>query len=502
MTTMKTTRWLITALLLVVLVLVSCRKGPDTEALRREVQAKLDRSFQKGLFKITSLTRKGHYPYREEGDDQQRLLIYYNAEIELLRDYRLSDWDKLNVGSLISVLGATPHGVEGVKPKGNVKGDRLEVRGSCAFAGEEGKWSSVAFLPASRGDKKRPDTDKDLLPYRRHLKKLGEIGASFQTGKDRSSLDFLNSRLAELMADAERRLGRSKGWLTLATGSTSGEYYRQGKGLEKVLKRAGHETRVYQTSGSIENCRLVERREVLFGYTQNDVAHMGHGGTEMFEEQIPLKNLRALCSLYPEAVQIVTLKGSGVRRLQELQGKRINIGPRGSGARVNALQLLRGVDLSLRDFSEVQLKSIPEAIKELAAKKIDAFFLTSAIPNPALYKMAGKTPVDLVPLDQETVAKLRERHPYFLPLEVPPNTYPGMKAKRLTVQVTAMLITHRDTPGKRVETLLSQLFANVAALSKGSLQAYFISPRTALSGVSIPLHPAAERYLKRTRADK
>ena len=96
--------------------LAGCRKGPDRDTLASQIQARLDRNFQGGVFKVVDLARKGHYAYREEGDDAERLLVYYNAELELLRDYRLSDWDKPNVGSLISVLGATANGVTGVKP--------------------------------------------------------------------------------------------------------------------------------------------------------------------------------------------------------------------------------------------------------------------------------------------------------------------------------------------------------------------------------------------------
>jgi TRAP transporter TAXI family solute receptor len=475
--------------------LSACRKGPDTASLRKQVQTQLDASFKRGLFEVRSLSRRGHYPYSEEGEAAPHLLIYYNAEIALLKDYKLSNWDQLNVGSLISVLGATSNGVRGVKPGGNRRGDILEVHGSTAFAEEDGAWRPVAFLPGvAEGKKKRGPRDKDLLPYRQHLKELGRIGAAFQTAKDKGDLNDLTNRLEVLRANAERRLGRSKGWLTIAAGNPGGEYFRQGEGLQRILKKAGLEARSYRTSGSAENCRLVERREVLFGYSQNDIAHMGLKGTELFEGQIPLSHLRALCSLYPEALQIVARRSSKILTVTDLRGKRVNIGPNGSGVRLNALQVLRAVEISLRDLKQVGRKEIPAALDDLRRGHIDALFLTSAYPNPALYALADKTPIDLVPLDQATVEKLIARDPFFTRLSLPAKTYPGMEQPRVTVQVTAMLVTHRDTPAARVKSLLTNLYSHVGELTRGSLQAYFISKKHALQGVSIPLHPAAKAF--------
>ena len=479
-----------------------CREGPDGEALRGQIQGKLDRGFRKGLFEVRSLVRRGHYPYREEGDDRPRLLIYYNAEIALLRDYKLSNWNQLNVGSLISVLGARPSGVRGVKPAGNRKGDLLRVHGASAYAaappgaGSGDRWTPVAFLPAARKVAGRRPGDEEL-PYRGQLKELGRLGAAFQAGKQRGDLTELTERLEALREQAERRLGRSKGWLTIAAGNPEGEYFRQGRGLERILRKAGLQARSYRTGGSIENCRLVEEREVLFGYSQNDVALMGHKGTELFEGQIPMTGLRALCSLYPEAVQIIARRQAGIRTAADLRGKRINIGPRDSGVRVNALQVLRALGLTLRDFSAVGRKGIHAALDELRRGKIDAAFLTSAYPSPAVYALADKTPVDLVPLDRSTVEALTARYPFFTALALPARTYPGVTEERLTVQVTAMLVTHKDTPAARVKTLLTTLFASVGELAQGSLQAYYISRERALQGVSIPLHPAARAFFGR-----
>lgn len=426
-------------------------------------------------------TRDVTYAYDDQQSGSARQLIYFDAELRLLQDRKLADWDKLNVGSLISVLGARPKGISGVRPGGNRKGDRLAVHGSAAFADTRKGWKPVAFLPGAARKRSGP-CERAEQPHHRQIERLEQLGLSFQRAGAHREMKWLTEQLDQLRAAAERRLGMSEGWLTIATGGPSGEYQRQGRALAAVLERVGHRARAYSTSGSAENCALVQRREVAFAYSQNDVAHMAHSGGKLPRHQLPMRDLRALCSLYPEAVQIVTLRSAGIRSVAGLRGKRVDVGVRGSGVRVNALAVLRAAGLGLHDLAAVRGRGLPGAAEDLSAGKVDAFFLTHTFPVPLVRELAQSVELKLLPVDGDLLATLRRDRPSLLPIELPRRTYPGVTAPVPTVQVTAMLITHKDTPGGRVQLLLRQLFANVEQLSRGSAQAYFISPGTARNG--------------------
>ena len=162
-------------------------------------------------------------------------------------------------------------------------------------------------------------------------------------------------------------------------------------------------------------------------------------GTELFAGQPPLKRIRALCTLYPEAVQLVTLASSAISSIADLKGKRVDIGVAGSGARINARQLIEAAELGLGDFASVQGKVPAEAAADLAAGQIDGYFITSAYPAPAIAKLAAQKPVRLVSLDEAVTQSLAERHSFFIPIRIPASTYPGMDAPCDTVAVTAML---------------------------------------------------------------
>ena len=64
----------------------------------------------------------------------------------------------------------------------------------------------------------------------------------------------------------------------------------------------------------------------------------------------------------------------------------------------------------------------------------------------------------ILPLSQELTERLKGVFPFFVPVKIPRNTYPDMEQEGLTVAVTAMLITHKDTPADKVTTLLDRLF--------------------------------------------
>ncbi len=498
-TALSRTHWLIVGLIALCLSVAGCRKGPGKDELSQAVQQKIDERFDVGTFDVKSLTRKGSYGYQEEGDPRDRLLVYWDAEIRFLADHKLSDWDQPNVGSLTTLLGATPKGVDGVVPAGNKQGDVLKVHGSSAYARDGERWDPVAYAPSktkpAASSPQGPDPEKQA-PYQLELAELAKVGSELRRRGESTALGRFETDLNRLLNDSQRRLAQSRGALTLATGQLKGEYATLGGELERLLSTKARPARAFATSGSAENCQLVNRGEVGFAFAQNDIAAMAHGGTELFAGQPPLRRIRALCTLYPEAVQIVTLASSSIKSLADLDGKRVDIGLAGSGARINAHQLIEAAELSLADFASVQGKGPTDAAADLAAGRIDGFFFTSAYPAPAVAGLAAKKPVRLVSLEPAVIETLKKTHSFFIPIHIPAGTYPGVAAPCATVAVTAMLIARDDTPADRVEHLLTTLFAEVPKLATHTLAGYYISPKKALTAISIPLHPAAEQFFK------
>jgi TRAP transporter TAXI family solute receptor len=468
----------------------SCTRGPSRDKLQKMLQGRLDRSFGTGSLIVKKLRRRGHTPY-QDGAGKELILVYYDATLDLGPKHKNGEWGA-KAGSLLTVLGATPQGVKGIKT-GNKAGDALTVHGVLAFVEKDGNWQLSSFLPKS--SKRKGAGSVVQLPYREQLKKLTTLGAKLKkTTSGNKELARLTADLSALVATYKRRLGRAKGRLALATGPKTGSYYRLGAALVTAITRSGKKANAYATAGSAENCRLLSRGEVDLAFIQSDIAAMAYSGEGFFKGS-PRRRLRALCALYPEAVQIVVRAKDRIKSLADLRGKRIEIGTRGSGARENALQVLAAVGLSRRDFRKVSEEGIDKAGAALAAGQVDALFVTAAFPHPQVRALAEKVALDLVPLDESSIAVARRRHPFLVPLTVPDTTYRGMRDDRRTVGVTALLVARDDAPAKRIRWVMKQLFGNVGELSRRSAQGYFISLSSAKNGVSIPWHPSAEVWL-------
>ena len=84
----------------------------------------------------------------------------------------------------------------------------------------------------------------------------------------------------------------------------------------------------------------------------------------MFEDSGAAENIRVLASLYNETIQIVAPADSGIRTVEDLAGKRVSIGCRGSGTEMNALQILETYGMSEADLAKCSgcRSGIPRAI--------------------------------------------------------------------------------------------------------------------------------------------
>ena len=119
--------------------------------------------------------------------------------------------------------------------------------------------------------------------------------------------------------------------VVIATGRSDGAYYRYAQLYRERLAKAGITLEVRETSGSVENIRLLEdpKSGVEIAFVQGGTASAAKTDT-----------LVSLASLYFEPLWVFSRTAPGPTDLRELRGRRLAIGPEGSGTRAVALTLL------------------------------------------------------------------------------------------------------------------------------------------------------------------
>jgi TRAP transporter TAXI family solute receptor len=253
-----------------------------------------------------------------------------------------------------------------------------------------------------------------------------------------------------------------------------------------------------ETEGSIENAFLVGRGQADLALVQSDVAWLASTGAGPFAVDGPLKRIVALASLYPEPVHIVVSAQSAIRSVEDLRGKRIDLGTPQSGTRINALSVLQAHRIAAKDLAEARGDGPQAALHQLRSGRIDAFFSTVGAPARELQRVAAVFPIRLVPLSREAIQRLVAEQPGLVALQIPARTYPGQTEASATIAATALLVGAVDKPDDEVKALLQLAFESTDYLAFGSAQGVKISKRTGLHGVAIPVHPAAKAYFTAT----
>ena len=126
-------------------------------------------------------------------------------------------------------------------------------------------------------------------------------------------------------------------FVTIGTGGVTGVYYPTGGAICRLVnkKRKEHGIRcsTESTGGSVYNINTIRAGELDMGVAQSDWQYHSYNGTSKFKDQGPFKGLRAIFSVHAEPVTIVARRDSGIRHINDLKGKRVNIGNPGSGTR-------------------------------------------------------------------------------------------------------------------------------------------------------------------------
>lgn len=281
--------------------------------------------------------------------------------------------------------------------------------------------------------------------------------------------------------------------LVMVTGGDAGTYYAFGGVIANVLTESIENVEVTATTSgaSAANARSLNNKEADLAILQNDVLAYAVAGTDSMAEDGAMPQLRAIASLYPEAVQLVATKASGIQTVEDLKGKRVCVGDAGSGSEVNAKQVLEACGLTYDDF-DVQYLSFSEASTAMQNGTVDAAFNTSAMPNSAITELANYTDIVVVPIDGAYADALIAKYPFYAKTTVTKDIY-GTDSDVGSVAMMAILACTEELDSEVVYNITKQLFEQNAALS-AHIRGKDVTLDTALDGVTVDFHEGALKY--------
>lgn len=296
-------------------------------------------------------------------------------------------------------------------------------------------------------------------------------------------------------------------FLSIATGGTGGAYYPLGGALATLLNGSdmGVQATAQATGASVENIELIHKGDAEIAFSQNDTAYYASEGIELFgeqkdkdgqvtQEQRVYGDIRGLCTLYPEVVQIITPADSGIESVADMKDKKVAVGAPGSGTEVCARQILELYGLTYDDLGKADSLSFDEATDQIKNKQIDAAFVTAAIPASAVSELATTNDVKLVAIDEDKANELAEKYPYYTFINIAADSYNGQTEEVPAVAVKAMLIVNESMPEDEAYNIVKNLFEHLDVIVASHARGKDITLETALEGMSIELHPGAKKF--------
>ncbi len=335
--------------------------------------------------------------------------------------------------------------------------------------------------------------------------------------RTRRLIAFASILLAWTMLAAVPSFAAKKEFFAIATGGTGGAYYPLGGILAQALTDKVPDIIVTAQAGnaSVANCNLIGNRQIESAFIQNNIAYSAYNGLDDFKGK-PVKNLRIIASLYPETIQIVGRADAGIKTIADIKGKRLIPGDRGSGTEIDCKNVLEGLGLAYKDFSNTDWLSFSGASQRLKDKQADVTFTTAGWPTAAITELAMTSDITLIPLDDKTIAALLKKFPFYAKIIIPKGTYRGMDKDVPTITTMAQWAVDASVPDDLVYKLTYALWekgkfvlrkkgdnaaddapSGADMMAQVHATAKQVQLKTALEGVgAVPLHPGAAKYYK------
>jgi len=285
-------------------------------------------------------------------------------------------------------------------------------------------------------------------------------------------------------------------FINILTGGTSGVYYPIGVGLSQIYSDGipGSKTSVQATKASVENLNLLQAGRGELALALGDSVADAKNGVEDAGFKAPLTKLRAIGGAYPNYIQIVASKESGIKTLADLKGKTISVGAPKSGTELNARAIFKAAGLTYEDMGKVQYLPFAESVELIKNRQLDATLQSSGLGMAAIRDLSSVMPLNYVSIPTDVVAKIG--NPAYQSAMIPANTYDGQPEAVPTVAITNILVTRADVPDEVAYEMTKLMFDNLPRLGNSHSAAKDIKLETAAKNLPIPLHPGAERYYK------
>ncbi|MBI3912876.1 MAG: TAXI family TRAP transporter solute-binding subunit [Chloroflexi bacterium] len=290
---------------------------------------------------------------------------------------------------------------------------------------------------------------------------------------------------------------RPKTNLSIVTGTTGGVYYPYGGGLASLIGKniTNVSATAEATSASVDNMKLIQSGKTDLSFTLADTLYDAFAGQGPFKDtgKVPVRSLAVLYSNY---THVIATEESGIKTLADLKGKRVSVGPAGSGTEIIANRILDAAGINPETDIQRQRLSPADSGGAIKDKKLDAFFWSGGLPTAAVLDLTNSPGVKVRFLGTtDVMQKMVDKWgPFYFKLTMKKGTYPGIDADTDVIGVANLLVVNEKFDASLAYDILKMMVDKQADLGLVHAEAKNFGLPQATVGSPIPFHPGAIKY--------
>jgi TRAP transporter TAXI family solute receptor len=284
-------------------------------------------------------------------------------------------------------------------------------------------------------------------------------------------------------------------FIGIGTGGTGGIYYPYGGGVAEIWSKyvPGVKAVAEVTGASVENIKLAHKGETVIGEVMGDVAEAGFQGTSKFQGK--KYNILSMAIMYPNLLQVVTLKNSGITDMEQIKGHNISSGSPGSGTNFMAEAVFKALSIPLDSYNDSRL-SFTESANALRDGTIQVGVWSVGPGTSSILDLATTHDIRILGFTPQQVTQILAANPTYSSVELAGGVYRGVDSPVSTIGVWNVMICQASLDADLVYQLVKALYEHNDYLIKIHPSASYTTPENAVKYSPIPLHPGTIKYLK------
>jgi TRAP transporter TAXI family solute receptor len=284
--------------------------------------------------------------------------------------------------------------------------------------------------------------------------------------------------------------------VTMMTGPQGGSWVPLGGALKGMWESAVPGLQIQQQPGAgIANVRGVDEGKAQIGFANSSTTVDGLEGRAPYPKKVT--KVCQVANLYPQYFQVVASADAKVNSFADFKGKSLVTQPKGNTAEILTAMVLEINGLNYQSLSKANFQAAyTDAVSLMKDGHAQIFTLGTTAPASAIMDLASARDVQLMPVDDKTMAALKKVNPGYNKLTIKAGTYPKQDKDVPVIGYSTHIVAACDLSEDTVYKMTKAMAENVDAMAAVVKPITGLTPKEMAVDIGVPLHKGAAKYYK------